>query len=645
MIGKTNSIAKTKETGETATIILTTNQSSHSDLTDVTVSVSVDGRATDYIYSGQFTVEIPKDSVYTVTFPEVDGYKTPDSVTYTAVKGFSRGIEAVYYTEAVTVDVSAYDSASVDGKNVWVSLTPTEGIYIEDTNLNLWNTEDWDGSATPNGIAVITGKSSFVIALEQPNGLQKIESYDTAPYDGYLASFTDEISARNDFNGDVNTSNMMKVESSSSFAAGFCGTYLFPSGENGFLPSLGQWAEVYNNKNQIEAALVKVGGDGFFSDRQYWSSTYNGYNSVNYHSFWYFMYDGGSATAGLITNNLYVRPFKNLGCKQYPITNDKASFKVPYDETYTVSVDDMDGYQTPESKTYTASQATRTIDMQYTELVEHVVVNVSADDGASMDGRKVFVTKSSTGLANQYTVSNGKVEFDMPTGEEYTISFADVDGYATPSSQTFTAGTGTRTVDVVYNAVQLGIFIATYDGRLVDPSSWNESSSNAVGVAVCTENSRYIIGRSSTQKTGIAWCSDSDVPGVPTSGNITTIATYYDGQAYTDAMVSVSPSTLYAAGYARSIEESIDGDWKMGYLGSAGEWQDALNNHQAITDAFSKIGETFVGTYYYFWTSCKYSQGSAWRALWREGNNSFSLAQGSIMTSDSMHCVVPFFKI
>lgn len=462
MIGKTN-IPMGMPKGETVSILLKTNQSSNEDLNGVKVVVSYGDESHEYAYNGQFSIEIPKDKTYTVSFGEVNGYKTPSSVTYTAVKGFSRSIEATYYGEKVTVNVSAEEGASVDGQAVKVSKSPS----IDD-------------------------------------------------------------------------------------------------GE------------------------------------------------------------------------------------EYPIVNGRVSFSVPYDETYTVSVSDMDGYVTPEARTYTASQPTRSIDMNYTQSVEHVVVNVSADDGTSMDGKNVNVRGLTIGLETTHTIIGGKVEFDIPTGAEYTISVDDVDGYTTPEPQSFVAESGTRTVNMVYEAVKLGVFIATQGGQLVSPDIWISSNGTPVGVALITYNSSYIIGLDATQKERIAWSSNEsiDLSNVPTSTNGVTIATYYDGVSYTDAMIAAGAeynTTSYAAGYVRSKSISFGGNILTGYLGSAGEWQDALNNYQAIMDAFAKIGDTFATDGNGFLTSCESSSKNCWYAYWVRRNPLLQFINKSA-TVDGLY-VVPFFKI
>lgn len=208
-------------------------------------------------------------------------------------------------------------------------------------------------------------------------------------------------------------------------------------------------------------------------------------------------------------------------------------------------------------------------------------------------------------------------------------------------------GSGGDVTNGIYIAVTKGTV-----GRLIEPSRYTSSSGTAVGVAVITDNSRFIIGRVGTFKTSIAWSSNTstNLTDVPNSTSATTIATNYDGVAYTDAMIAAGSeynTTSYAAGYARSKSITFGGTTLTGYLGSAGEWQDALNNHEAIRNAFSVIGDTFVASdgYYYFWTSCEYSSSDAWGAGWGEDGSGWYLRYVTKSYSASSPCVVPFYKI
>ena len=310
----------------------------------------------------------------------------------------------------------------------------------------------------------------------------------------------------------------------------------------------------------------------------------------------------------------------------------------------------VSGYKSPDTLSgFTVSGTT--LSKSGTYSTEILTVNVTSDGAAPSGYTTTVKTSSGTTLGSQTSSSK---TYKIPSGTQYYVTTSEIAGFNTPSnSSTVTAASSSnasRTITMTYEEIKNGIFIATSAGGLVPYADWTSSSGTPVGVAVRTDNSSYIIGLKASQKTSIAWSSNTstDLSAVPTSTDSSTIATYYDGVAYTDAMIAAGSAyntTSYAAGYARSKSISFGGTTLTGYLGSAGEWQDALNNHQAIMDAFTKIGETFVSSYYYFWASCEYSSNYAWSARWLEYGSYWYLGSYDKSLSSSYPCVVPFYKI
>ena len=195
--------------------------------------------------------------------------------------------------------------------------------------------------------------------------------------------------------------------------------------------------------------------------------------------------------------------------------------------------------------------------------------------------------------------------------------------------------------------VYKGIYIATNNGELILPEEWDASDNdNAVGVAVITDNSSYIIGRISTRKS-VKWSDDLiDVSGVPTSNDESIIITYFDGVLYTDAMIAAGSNyntTDYAAGYVRSKQIIFGNNTLVGYLGSTGEWQDTLNNFDAVSNAFTVIGEQFVSGNMHYQTSCEYSQYIQWRITYDNGK--YSLNKSGFKSTVSSIYAIPFYQL
>lgn len=189
--------------------------------------------------------------------------------------------------------------------------TTSEGVFIQDVNGNLWKTKDWDGSAAPNAIAVIADESKFLIALVQSELQMSIVCQ--TELDRYMFGTSCRKLAISDYDGVGNTANILKLISSTDYAAGYCNSFTFPNGKTkGYLPSLGQLKLAYKNKGEIEVALNKCGGTAMEQSSPFWSSTFWGvYGSIT-RSCWLFYWGTGGVSFGPLSVNYYVRPFADL---------------------------------------------------------------------------------------------------------------------------------------------------------------------------------------------------------------------------------------------------------------------------------------------------------------------------------------------
>lgn len=190
------------------------------------------------------------------------------------------------------------------------------GVYIQDTNGKLWKAGTWDGSATPNGVAVYDESCSFIIAL----GGDKQLPINSKTASSSLTSYNTEGTAKADFDGAGNTEILLSDYGSvTTESAGYCASYTFPNGETGYLGSAGEWSVALKYKDEIDAIMALLGGDALKTS--YWTSTYYGRDGTKY-CFWYFMWeDGSSAQAGdmnydtVISSTDYTRPFGVLDIK------------------------------------------------------------------------------------------------------------------------------------------------------------------------------------------------------------------------------------------------------------------------------------------------------------------------------------------
>lgn len=285
------------------------------------------------------TIEIPAYVEYTITFSGATNYITPASVTYTAQAGNSRTLNITYKSavETLTVTVSGLSNGftvsvvnSATGATIGTQTTaskaysipagteyyvtasaysgyntptnsstytavgngtrtvtmtytlqhagttnPGNGVYIQDTDGYFHTESAWDGSYTPNGIAVITSNCRFVMALADAHTTScQWGSYNTQV--GGITTTTDESTAKTDYDGEAQTTTILNELGNSSStadapAAYYCRAYTFPNGKKGYLGAAGEWQAVLDNKAAIKSALSKCGGTSM--NYYYWTST------------------------------------------------------------------------------------------------------------------------------------------------------------------------------------------------------------------------------------------------------------------------------------------------------------------------------------------------------------------------------------
>ena len=193
-----------------------------------------------------------------------------------------------------------------------------------------------------------------------------------------------------------------------------------------------------------------------------------------------------------------------------------------------------------------------------------------------------------------------------------------------------------------------GVYIAVQSGKLINPDEYDSTTETAVGVAVINPKANFIIGLNHT--TSIPWGTadqglyGTDISGLTNHTNSTAAATDMDGVANTDIITAVYSGTDCAAGCARAQSITYGDSSLTGYLGSAGEWQIVLNNHEAVKSAMEIAdGNCFQTTdYLYYWTSTEYSSSHSWYAYWNESSDTYTLNPSY---KDNYYEVVPFYKI
>ncbi len=347
--------------GEIVKVGLSTNQSAGIDLTGITIHALYG--SVDHIYnmSGEHTIIVlPKDTACTVSVVgNIDGYKTPDAVTFTSVENGTRSIEFEYEAEAVSVTLSVsnitkmtasglnvtinetaypYNGSAitamvpfgttytigVDGGAVYttpeasvytaetssraveISVSVNTGVYIQDADGGLYTADTWDtaNNDNANGVAVILEECQFVLLPNEPQSLAWASS---ASVNISSINFTSASTAQGDYDGKSNTSYLSEntYTSGTSYAAGYCLSVTSKRGKTGYLGAAGELYKIYENKAAINELLSLIGGTTIGSQNM-WSSCQYYSSSRRYYAWCVYMYNGSVSSISQTTSRSVV---------------------------------------------------------------------------------------------------------------------------------------------------------------------------------------------------------------------------------------------------------------------------------------------------------------------------------------------------
>ena len=111
-------IEKTIILGILITVNISSNQGADSDIDSLSATVQYNDK--NVTARNGVAIGVPKNTICTISFPEVDGYKKPDTLEINS--GASSSIQSVIYlTEVVSVTLSADDGTSVIGQSVIIN--------------------------------------------------------------------------------------------------------------------------------------------------------------------------------------------------------------------------------------------------------------------------------------------------------------------------------------------------------------------------------------------------------------------------------------------------------------------------------------------------------------------------------------------
>ena len=261
------------------TVIVTASSNRH---TLNGFKVSINGVEHTFDSNGTISVTIPYYQTYSVTPVKTGAFTVSGGGTYTAL---------------------------TESRLISVTYNINSGIYIENTTGVLSNYSSWSSgnNASANSVVVVTENHAFKIALN--TSAMTLNPDNTDPWENTLTGTTNETTAKADYNGAYNTQQIITLQPSADYAAGWCNAYTFPDGTTkGYLPALGEWQIVFNNKSAIDSALSKCGGSKI-PNNSHWSSTFYGVDN-NVRKCWkMYLNDGSTFYYRLDDLGYYVRPF------------------------------------------------------------------------------------------------------------------------------------------------------------------------------------------------------------------------------------------------------------------------------------------------------------------------------------------------
>ena len=182
------------------------------------------------------------------------------------------------------------------------------GIFILDTDGNLVKRADWNtgNNSKAVGVAVLSDNCKFVISTTENSSNIQWGGYGTTISN--IVTTTDTATAKKDYLGSGNTDKIItQLGSGNAPAADYCRGVTFKHGKKGYLGSLGEWQEAYNNKAEIDACMSLIGGTAINTSYYHWTSTqYASYGS------WVLRWSDGSVGNGNKGNDNRVRAFAAL---------------------------------------------------------------------------------------------------------------------------------------------------------------------------------------------------------------------------------------------------------------------------------------------------------------------------------------------
>ena len=284
-----------------------------------------------------------------ISVSSVNGYRSPDAKAFTTGVGSTRNVTMQYDTEVVTITLTANNGADMSGQVVTVNnekhtyssplsvkipfgtnysisvnknseyIAPKAvkytanqkirsvtlsytyapmGVYIYDTDGNFITANKWNTANNRKAVGVYVGteNTKLIISPTYPTSGGGEEWGNNTIISGIVTTEKVNI-ARKDYAGEANTNKIIsQLGEYRDTVAKYCRNYTFKNGKKGYLWSLGEAYDVFNNIDAVEAALQKIGGE-IIELVEHWTSTqYSSYYAWVQGEYGYSGYKGKDET-------------------------------------------------------------------------------------------------------------------------------------------------------------------------------------------------------------------------------------------------------------------------------------------------------------------------------------------------------------
>lgn len=447
MIGKTNSQTGGAIKGEKLNISLTSNQSNHDDLLGAIITVTHPGGTTQYTWEGsEITVNIPPYVEYSVEYSDVEGYATPAKFESTAVSENYRTLTGTYNTTVITASIGSNQTDKSDVANVTVTIggkalkNGESAKFATGTALTAAFSAV-AGYATPASQSITASGTAMTVSGTYNSTFVTVAMADNQSSLNDIASATATVAASGITTQTVSNGGVVKVPTGVSCTVTWNAVTDYKTPDVQTFTTSGT-AVTKTGTYQTELVSVTLSAD-----------------------------DGSSVNGATVTINGKSQTWNGTALTQ----------KVAFGTSFTVEAGDMDGFVTPDSQTYTASQSSRNLAFVYKASAIKVNILSNQDNDTTIAAVKaslsypIFDEDGNLNDLADFEVSNGET-VNVPSNTEVTITFPEVEGYKTPDTITFTHTGGQAEKTGTYQTQLLTVNVT---GSGATPSGYTVTGKNS----------------------------------------------------------------------------------------------------------------------------------------------------------------------